>query len=224
MEFFAVIPTYNRPKELMALINQLRYQDVSPERILVIDNSDRIKFVDPLTCYKFDRDPAPHIYTMWNDGLAWAYRDSHLGDGEYLDHCVAILNDDIIIPNNFVDRMTEVMTNFQPTIAFPNQSGQRVSLFNKQPGTVDLSHRTAGYCFVVNGNSGIRLDEDFKWWYGDDDLDWRARSDYSGTYLVQDVTVQHLYPNQSTNASPERSVQARIDRQTFVKKHGKAPW
>lgn len=230
MEFFAVIPTYNRPKELMALVNQLLYQGVRSDHILVIDNSDQDVIAVPYATYKFDSDRSPHIYAMWNAGLEWANdKNSALipvSDPWWPtnDHCVAVLNDDIIIPNNFVDRMTEVMRAFQPTIAFPNQHGHRVALFNKQPGGIDLSHRMAGYCFVVNGRSGIRLDEDFKWWYGDDDLDWRARSDYAGTYLVQDVTIQHLYPNQSTNSDSSRGIQARIDRETFVKKHGEAPW
>lgn len=228
MEFYAVIPTHNRRKEVLELLNQLAFQGVKPEHIMVIDNSDwGLRIVndvcrfEPGVRYRFDSDTTPHIYQMWNRGLDWAFDQASLLTGDA--HCVAVLNDDVVLPNNFVDRMTEVMETSNPTIAFPNQHGHRIGLFNKTPGPVDLSHRTAGYCFVVNGLSGIRLDEDFKWWYGDDDLDWRAR-DMNGTYMVQDVTVHHLHPNESTNNSPERLAQARIDRETFVKKHGRAPW
>jgi GT2 family glycosyltransferase len=240
MEFYAVIPTHNRRKEALELLNQLAFQGVKPQHIMVIDNSDwgyrifnDVMRFEPGVRYRWDGDTTPHIYQMWNRGLEWAQDKATRFpsmDHEYAkvlgavsEHCVAVLNDDVVLPNNFVDRMTEVMETSNPTIAFPNQHGHRVGLFNKTPGPVDLSHRTSGYCFVVNGLSGIRLDEDFKWWYGDDDLDWRAR-EMNGTYMVQDVTVHHLYPSESTNNSPERSAQARIDRETFVKKHGRAPW
>lgn len=215
MDMYAVIPTYNRPDELLKLVTQLNDQGV--EEILVINNGRGLPpgIVD--TCHIFyDTNCDPHIYQMWNYGL----RFWDLSRG----HCVAILNDDIELPDNFVHRMTDVMQSFKPTIAFPNQHGHQVSLFNVAPGPTDLSHRISGYAFVVNGNHDISCDQRFKWWYGDDDLDWRARSDYSGTYLVQDVTVKHLYPSESTNNSPERTAQAGRDRKLFIAKHGRAPW
>jgi hypothetical protein len=84
--------------------------------------------------------------------------------------------------------------------------------------------RITGYCFVVNGSHGLRCDERFKWWYGDDDADWQARRYHNGTWEVDDVTVKHLYPSESTNARPELLAQADRDRETFIQKWGKAPW
>jgi glycosyltransferase involved in cell wall biosynthesis len=214
MQFRAVIPTYNRPDELLNLVKQLHDQNV--DDILVISNDG--KGLAPgitASCHTFyDHDQSPHIYAMWNFGLAYWFRKG----------AVAILNDDVVLPDNFVARMWQEMDEHNPTIVFPNQHGHQNHVRRFAPGPTNLTERISGYAFVVNADHGITCDERFKWWYGDDDLDWRARSDYNGTLQVQDVTVQHLYPNQSTVSSLKRQDQAGRDRETFVKKWGKAPW
>lgn len=237
MEMFAVIPTRNRPTELRDLTRQLVRQGCY--NLLVINNGDHLppqlhsalhkgSQVYPSgraysSVIEHDSDPAPHIYEQWNRGLDWANGTS-FGQGQRDGHAVAILNDDVVLPPNFVRRMLDTLEHHGPTIAFPNQHGHQVDLHQRHAGPTDLSHRISGYAFVVNGAHGIRCDEDFKWWFGDDDLDWRARSDYAGTYQVQDVTVEHLYPNESTNSDPARLAQADRDRETFVHKHGRRPW
>lgn len=222
MEFFAVIPTHNRPNECRALFSQLRYQGVPSNNILVIDNSDvpdRISWGLDMPVVYIDRDPAPHIYKMWNEGI---HRSLNWARG--FDFAVAILNDDVVLPNDFVGKTLSIMERHNPTIVFPNQFNHTSDIFNTQPGPTSLDMRVTGYCFVMNGAHGLRLDERFKWWYGDDDLCWRARSEGRGTYLIQDLTVQHLYPSESTNSSPERSAQAGRDRELFIAKYGRAPW
>lgn len=229
MEFYAVIPTYKRPEMLRRLVGQLNKQGVPRDNILVIDNAAHI--VMPIEAENQrlwtslhslvvpDTNADPHIYRMWNRGLIWAKGVSVPGEP----YAVAILNDDISLPPNFVQRMTETLAFSGYTIAFPNQHGFTHDLRNRVPGATPLSHRMTGYCFVVNGQHGIRLDYNFKWWYGDDDLCWRARADYNGTYMVQDVTVKHFHPSESTNADPRLSSQATVDRELFISKHGRAP-
>lgn len=220
MEFFAVIPTHNRPKECRNLVKQLRYQGVPPKNILVIENSDIAYdlYTNDVVVYR-DPDPSPHIYEMWNTGIDRSLNASRGGDW-----CVAVLNDDIILPNHFVESTTTILKRHNPTIVFPNQFRHTSDILNREPGPTSLDMRVTGYCFVMNGTHGLRCDERFKWWYGDDDLCWRARADHEGTYLIQDLTVQHLYPSQSTNSSPERTAQAGRDRELFIAKHGRAPW
>jgi GT2 family glycosyltransferase len=220
MDFYAVIPTYNRPAELLNLVTQLCDQNV--DDILVINNgnpNDTEHLLDLNNSHVYyDSDPSPHIYGMWNFGLGFWHQETP--------HCVAVLNDDLELPDNFAHRMREVMSQPDaPTIAFPNQHGHQVNTHRKEPGRTLLTERVTGYCFVINPSHGILADEArFKWWYGDDDLDWQARHHYNGTYLVQDVTVNHLYPSQSTNESDERIAQAGRDRQEFIAKWGTAPW
>ena len=226
MEWYTVIPTCNRPKELGDLIDTLITNQVGgKERVLVINNGE------PLGLYIWDRatviydpDQEPHIYQMWNLGLEWAERMSTRDNGTVRPHAVAILNDDVRLPPDFAAKMTAALRESTATIAFPNQFGASADRVNTSPGATLLHRRVTGYAFVVNGTHGIRCDENFKWWYGDDDLDWRARCEYRGTHLVQGVTVDHLYPSQSTNRSHKLTAQAELDRATFIRKHGRAPW
>jgi hypothetical protein len=224
MDMYAVIPSYNRPKELRNLIGELHCQGVPFGNIKVIVAGEVPEGIAGYVPYFVLRDEhagwnPEHIYRHWNHGLDWAANEANGRP-----HCVAILNDDVCLPDNFVPWIKWIMNSIGPTIAFPNQHGRATSLLNCEPGPTPLTERVTGYAFVVNGQHGIRLDTDFVWWYGDDDLDWRARADYSGTYLVQGVTVEHLYPSQSTVASAELSAQAGRDRETFIRKHGRGPW
>lgn len=221
VEFYAVIPTYNRPMELEALLYSLQVNGVDRFNTLIINNGDPLDswfYRHAIVVEDDNRDP--HIYEQWNWGLAWAAHKH----GRRVAHHVAILNDDVELPADFMIRMQDVLMKSSATIAFPNQHGATKPFHRSGYGKVDTLQRLTGYAFVVNGHHGIRCDERFKWWYGDDDLDRQARERYLGTYLVHDVTVTHKHPDESTNSSPERQRQAGLDRQTFIDKYGAPPW
>jgi hypothetical protein len=227
MEFFAVIPTYNRPDELLNLVTQLDYNGVKGSNILIINNGRGLPpGVEHCTLVAEPRPP--HIYRMWNMGLSWAERQSTppgwQGVAEHIKpHAVAVLNDDLEVPPDFAAKMVACLRSTDATIAFPNQGPGIVNQFPGAGMHGQAQKRITGYCFVVNGLHGIRCDERFQWWYGDDDLDWTARRDFNGTWEV-DVTVKHLYPSKSTNENPELIEKASADRELFVQKWGKAPW
>ena len=54
-----------------------------------------------------------------------------------------------------------------------------------------------GSCFVIDTTFDLRPDEGYRWWYGDNDLDWKARKNFGGLVLVP-VNFQHLTPNHLT--------------------------
>lgn len=232
MDWYTVIPTYNRPAELGRLIETLIVNQVGGrDKILVINNGGPVGlYVKDHATVIEDRNPGPHIYEMWNVGLSWADRMATVpsNPGVAKPHAVAILNDDVELPPNFAARMIECLRDTDATITFPDQgpgiiNQQPIAGHRNAPNNVMPQKRITGYAFVVNGTHGIRCDESFKWWYGDDDLDWQARQDYNGTWEV-DVTVKHTHPGESTNARPDLIEQADRDRKTFVQKWGKAPW
>jgi len=235
MDWYTVIPTKDRPAELGNLVDSLMANGVAdPSTILIINNgkpSGVPEWLRDRAVILPDGNRGAHIYQQWNWGLDWAQR---LATGVNRPdkwpthpHAVAILNDDVELPADFAARMIECLRDTDVTIAFPDQGP---GIVNQPPpkhadpsNKLDYDKRITGYAFVVNGKHGIRCDENFKWWYGDDDLDWQARRDFNGTWEV-DVTVKHLYPSESTNADPERAAQAARDRETFISKWGKAPW
>lgn len=164
-----------------------------------------------------------NISRWWNVGLDWvAYHMADWGESPTQPWNSLVVNDDVIACHNLVEKLSGEMRQSGAALAFPNQFDNHRA-FHKEAKPIDLHHRITGYCFMLRGESGLRLDENLVWWYGDDDLDWRARTE-GGSLLVPWCKVQHLAPNGTMVACPELHRQASQDRQTFINKWGKAPW
>jgi hypothetical protein len=69
-----------------------------------------------------------------------------------------------------------------------------------------------GYCFIINTKYGLRADESYQWWYGDNDL-YRQANEY-GVVKV-DVNVRHLHGNELTKASRVLSEMGQKDRELY---------
>ena len=162
----------------------------------------------------------PNISRWWNLGLN--YIKEIEGSNE---HIVAILNDDLVIPKGFVPRLATFIETQDAVAAYPDQHdyflGKPACLKHTRAEPVSLYTRMCGYAFALRGSTGLRADETLQWWYGDDDLDWRAR-EAGGSVLVGGLKVDHLSPNSTTVG--KLAEQAGRDRQTFIDKWGRAPW
>lgn len=228
MKLWAVIPSANRRKELNNLVRQLWQDDVHP---VIVDTGylsnpldiragdDFSKFCD-YDCL-MDHEPERNISRWWNAGLEWIASgglDEEVPTEEYF---VAVLNDDLVLPDRFVSSMAKALQETGGAVAYPDQHGWNQTLVHKQAVPISLFRRMTGYAFVLRGSLNIRADESLKWWYGDDDIDWRCRQ-LGGSVLVGGVSVSHLTPNQTTVG--ELAEQAGIDRVTFINKWGRAPW
>lgn len=87
----------------------------------------------------------------------------------------------------------------------------------------DKQYRLPGYAFMLEGESGIRMDENIRFWYNDDDLEWTGRS-LKGVGLVRDVQVDHPYAgNLSCRMNPTLHQYANEDREYFFNKWGNYP-
>ena len=215
MNLYAVIPSNNRPGLLRELVDTLIEDAVS---VVIIDTG----YEPPLPSWHHRitvlRDAAqePNISRWWNLGLDYV---KHLeGDEE---HVVAVLNDDVVVPNNFVARLAVEIVSSGAAAAYPNQHGFIDNHLHRVAGPISIFRRMTGYAFALRGSANIRADEDLKWWFGDDDIDWKARQ-RGGSLLVSTLAVQHLYPNQTTVGA--LAEQAGRDKQTFIDKWGRAPW
>ena len=78
-----------------------------------------------------------------------------------------------------------------------------------------------GFAFIVAGETGIRADEQFAWYCGDDDLEWRLSAS-GGVVVIPGFPVQHLHPN--AQVTPEIHELIAKDMQSFVDKWGTRPW
>jgi hypothetical protein len=169
-----------------------------------------------------DNTQPPNISRWWNFGLNYI----KMVEGPK-EHVVAILNDDLVIPSGFVTDLAGVILETNAAAAYPDQHGHFLTgephvLVHTKAEPVSIYTRMCGYAFALRGSLNLRADETLQWWYGDDDLDWRARQ-AGGSVLVGGLKVQHLRPNESTVGA--LAEQAGRDRQTFADKWGgRTPW
>ncbi|MGI0012087.1 MAG: glycosyltransferase family 2 protein [Nitrososphaera sp.] len=226
---YALVPTRNRPKHLHDLVSSLHKQGC--DTIVIIDNgSDPPVDVDALGAL----GPAlvsvtvvplqpPHLYRMWNVGLdlIGSLQDAH-DRGAY---DVAVLNDDAQLPVGWFDyvasNLRQAPVQPMPVIACSDPYGHlNAPLFKREPDG-NLSTRMCPWAFVMRGETNLRADERFHWWWGDTDLDWQA-CQAGGVLLLPGYTTQNTLANSTTHG--ELAHQAGLDGQMFSAKWGRRPW
>lgn len=214
VDTWTVITTHNRHTELAALLS-----DIDPEFTIVVDNRSDPP-VDVNVRGVIYADIEPNISRLWNLGLDDV---TYLARGV---HNVAILNDDLRMEPDLLPRLAGVLREQEAAIAFPDTHGIL------KPGEVDfltqarphnLFYRMTGFCFMLRGELNMRADESLVWWYGDDDLEWRAATN-GGVARVGGGGLTHLHPNESVTVNAQLAEQAAKDRETFIAKWGQPPW
>ncbi len=228
MKRFAVIVHHNRHEWCHNLLKQLLNQDTC---VVIVDNNstpplgyhpDDIDDADDYMIVRHDPEPF-NLAELWNHGIDWAERIHQArGGGEWI---VGVFNDDISLPPNFMEKAEEAISRYEVTVAFPDHSGRGNDVVCKDaPGTTyDLGVRMAGFANVWYGSDGFRFDENFPVWYGDDDA-WMTSRTMSGSVMMGGVVVDHLDANGNFTRNHEWQIQAGIDRGTFERKWGFAPW
>lgn len=223
VNIWAVITTHNRHESLAALVDSL-----DPAKTVIVDNRSNPPVDLPVACIIRNEDNPPNISKLWNLGLD-AVAELAVGPVlAILPHTyeVAVLNDDLEIPPGTLERLAEVINTYGAAIAHPDQHGRARDgqvVMNKTPGPVNLFDRMSGYCYMLRGELGLRLNETLKWWYSDDDLEWRAAG-LGGVARVGGTYVTHKWPNSSTHANPDLAAQTALDRKRFIEIWGKPPW
>jgi hypothetical protein len=90
------------------------------------------------------------------------------------------------------------------------------------PRPTALHERLPGFAFMLAGERGARIDEQFQWWCGDNDIDMQSR--LLGGTLILPGQVLHHFPDQSTYQNPALAARPAIDMALFVQKWGFRPW
>ena len=166
----------------------------------------------------YDRE-VPNISTMWNLGLdkadEIARKVASMDDGI---RTYVVLNDDAILPYGWVTDMQKAMS--QTGAAAASRPEIEVPTLINMTAIGPESYRMAGYAFALDGQRGLRIDEQFEWWFSDNDIEWQARLS-GGCALVPGVPVTHLHPNESTTGVLAEKASA--DRIRFEAKWGVLP-
>lgn len=191
---FAVIPTHDRPQDFQDCLEAIWPQ---VDRVVVVSHSAPYMpgpaHGSKCTVLRYEWR-VPNISDMWNLGLDQVHR---MADGRPYD--VAVLNDDAIVPVNWFTRVTWGMRQHKASAGCVKRADD---------------HRMAGHAFILDGDVGLRADPQFRWWYGDDDLERRAGK----VAFVPGEGVEHRHPN-STTVGVLREI-ADADKQRFERKWG----
>lgn len=220
---FAVVPTKNRRQLVVNLIASLRGQ---VDTVVVVDNNDA---VDAILGNELDALPRvanlwcpgypPNLYALYNMGMDAAA--AHVG--EYVDEWnLVLLNDDVVCPPGWTQTLETAMRATSAVLAYTDRMGRATPTLYTQPPTTPYETCMVAAC-MLRGESGIRFDERFRWWYGDTDLDYRCRQ-AGGVLAVPGRMPDHLHPSAQTFADATLSAQTHRDREAFDRKWNGVPW
>ena len=199
MPTFLTVPTRgDHPELLEALVHA---SSIPRQNIAIVRTAD---VPVPAGVAVLDAIGPLNIHHWWNLGIDYA-KDHGASS-------VAVLNDDLVINSHTITDLTSALEATGAAIATP---GPQVRLHrNRMP----LRPLLIGSLWVLDLSSGLKPNEDFQWWYGDDDLDIRARRDFPGLVTVP-VWFEHPHAGQSTETSPILQELVAQDERTFRNQH-----
>ena len=143
----------------------------------------------------WDLDP-PNIHRWWNTGIDIARANG----GEY----IAVLNDDLILKDNPINKIVQGMKEEGAVLGYP------------YPHSGNGATKTAGYCWVLDLSSGLRTDETYRWYFGDDDLLLQVLGLGKAVYVPAEV--EHLHGVVGTAQSQYLQQLTVLDKKYFIEK------
>lgn len=190
---FLVVPTAGRDT-LAPLVDSC---GLPRDHVVIV--STRPGTVTPDGCRVLEDFGPVNIQRWWNRGIALAE--------SYGARYAAVLNDDVEIDATTIPALVEALDG--PVLASPGGPSRSTNPNKEIRLTID------GACWALDLSVPLRLDEKYRWWFGDNDLDWRARRDFGGTVRVP-VPYRHVHPNDLTSMSPELQRLADMDARTWM--------
>lgn len=211
---YAIIVTRDRPEAYAACVAAIEPQ--IDDIVTITHGPDAVGYCTGVPV-RYHPD-APNISAMWNLGLdllTEAFPDRA--------YDVAVLNDDAVVPPYWFDHIAGPMGFADAAAGCVDQHHRlTVPILHRTPAPVDLHERLTGYAFILDGTKGIRANEEMRWWYSDDWIDWEART-RGGTIVVPGEPVTHPSGG-GTALVGDLARWAEEDRQKFIDNWGKAPW
>ena len=199
MTTFLTVPTRGDHPELLE--DLIQASSVPRENMVIVRTAD---VPVPANVAILDAEGPLNIHRWWNMGIEYAQAN---GGSE-----VAVLNDDLIINSATIPDLVKALHATGAAIATP---GPRDRLYRNR---LPLRPLLIGSLWVLDLQSGLRPSEDFQWWYGDDDLDIRARRNFNGLVTVP-VWFDHPHAGQATETSQMLQELVEQDEETFKKTH-----
>jgi hypothetical protein len=198
---FGVVPTHNRPEQLLALVASLGPQ---VDQIIVLDNASNPP-VDPDVLHEAAGVPVlvmgdpiqpPELSRFWNNLFdACAHLAAQFGRDTW---DVGVFNDDAVVPPAWFDLCSAGLRGHEKAVVAHTGAHGPVgapTLLDRYP--YERSARMCPWAFVVKGEAGLRADESLVWWYFDDDF-CRQAIDAGGVLQVPGPPVINANAVEST--------------------------
>jgi len=234
----AIITYYNARENLAVLLTQLQAQLVQPEEIIIIDTSPTKSGLE--VAQRFNANSGVPvkvecarcgIYEAWNRGIDLA------GDSD-----VVIMNDDLLIPMNFIDVLGLVALN-SPTYCivpdtpakehYKDKVDERFGFYSRLPESVEdleVVDWMPGFCFMLKKEAikeiGVFDEKHFKCWFGDDDYQNRLikagkKNNVFPILKIKPLRVYHYGGSSYEYKSKEVQRIIDKDRKSYAKKYPK---
>jgi len=234
----AIITYYSANENLAVLLTLLQAQLVQPEEIIIIDTSTTKHGLE--IAQKFTSNSGVPvkvecarvgIYEAWNRGI-------DLADGSD----VIIMNDDLLIPINFIDILGLValnsnayclIPNTPPNNHYQNRVDVKFPFYARLPEKkedISVSKWMPGFCFYLSKECirdvGIIDTKHFKCWFGDTDYQERIIKKAKRTNFMPILKINSMFVYHFGGISYKyktKAIQKVInrDRKAYAKKHTK---
>lgn len=212
----ALILTHNRPELLADCIAAIAPQ---VDQVLVLDNaSDPPAQVPDGTMIHHILDQPPNLAKLWNHGFDFY---AGLFGGE--PHDIAVLCDDVTVPDSWFSAVTEAMRITGAVAGCSNPHNRQHPPVLKQQPDADIMGRMTGWAWIRASEPALRADEAMRWWWQDTDADFQSRL-AGGMVMIGGFYTLNREMGHYTNVKPELGEQTGRDREAFVAKWGRAPW
>ena len=206
---FMTVPTAGNRREALAKL--VADSGLPPSQVVIVQTKPNVDVPDGVVVVQ-DFDDV-NIQRWWLRGIEEAERRG----ATY----VAVLNDDVTLDQDSIPQLVRALQDSNAAIASPSRAEFRNGLHRKR--LIPYAPRLWGCFWVLKLSSGLRPDLNYRWWYGDNDLDIRARRDHEGVVLAP-VTFTHTSPGEGTGQSTELQALAEQDTVTFETQYFRMLW
>jgi len=197
---FLTVPTAGRHPDLLAGL--VRDCGLPPDRIVVVATAPGVEVADGVVVVRVD-GPL-NIQRWWLAGIQECVRRGATQ--------VAIVNDDVVLPAASLAALAAALDETGAAVASPGPAYLHVTTH------LPVGRGLDGALWVLDVRTDLRPDPRFVWWYGDDDVDLRARRDHGGLVQVP-VEWEHRHASSATDASPALQALLASDQRTFRRIH-----
>ena len=184
----AIIPTLWKAKEFTDHLVDVLIEDESVGEIIIIDNAPGDFSYDNEKVVMLKQEENLYVNPSWNLGIEESDYDKFI-----------ILNDDIIIPYNFVSQLESMLTpdkgiigiDERGVIKIPNFDSKNITFLDRKIDLKPLKKRGWGFGITLAGHrkSYYKIPENIRIWYGDDYLVKMNNEHHKTNYIVDDLPI-----------------------------------